>query len=165
VKKWITNNARALIFGLAALMAIVLLFTFSLYDIYIESTYYTYNDENFCTTDDEIYQAIVTNLDSWTNIMASAGSSIEFSVPSGRSYRVFAPDRARYHIYMVVPVQGMLRNVYGRRGYIYSYEYMGSNNYGDDYTIRQMSNTIYCYEWVPRTYPTVQITPLNHLDN
>jgi hypothetical protein len=116
------------------------------------TNFYTYlqnRGANFCTTDDDVYQAIKVNLPSWLNYFPTFSPVLTFTVQSGDSYRVDASlwkNKDDPPILFVVTDRGW-QEPYGNQGYWYS---KSDKAFIDTrYKFDQLDDDIYCYRLKP----------------
>lgn len=143
--------------GLSIGAIIVLLLGLATIVLEVARTFYLqYPVEDFCSTDDEVYQTIIANLDDWKTTMRRKidrkdidSDSLVFSVPSGRSYSIVSYNSNTYSSYLTVVLEHSWNERLGFLGYIYST--LGHTGLEDEdkYRVRYLANDIYCYERKP----------------
>lgn len=107
-------------------------------------------DYEFCTLDDEVYQAINNNAEEWIRTFQErklsgdiTWGSFVFSTSPGRSYSVQAYDTFFLSELLVV-VEHSWNERLGFIGYIYSST--DAPGLGEKYEVTYLANGIYCYE-------------------
>jgi hypothetical protein len=113
--------------------------------------------DKFCTTEDEVYQSINLNLDSWLAIFPTdytgknalpMQESINFQVKTGSVYKAFIswPYNANNRLFIVITDHGgpSIPEL-GTEGYIYSSGHKPPDLYGK-YKLTYLANGIYCYQ-------------------
>ena len=118
---------------------------------------YQYRQANFCTLNDEVYQAIVAHHEEWGEyyrpLIVSTGFAsphLVINVPSGKSYTVNADLWAKGSdapiFYLVT--ETVWQENFGNNGYFYSPE--SPPHLDSRYHIEAISDDIYCYRFKTR---------------
>ena len=107
-------------------------------------------DYEFCTLDDELYQALNNNAKEWLQTFHerkrsenTKWRSFVFSTSPGRSYSIQVYDDFTVSKLFVV-VKSSWNDPLGLKGYIYSST--DAPALGDEYYVKHLENGIYCYE-------------------
>jgi hypothetical protein len=105
----------------------------------------------FCTEGDEVYQAIVENIDSWLAYFPNSDSALYFKTPSGREYLVSSvywrtKDQSPL---LFIPTETKVKELLGYRGYIYSPA--GPSAPDGRYQTKHLTGDIYCYQFAPKS--------------
>lgn len=116
--------------------------------------YAQYPEQDFCSTNDEVYKTIVADFDEWTDTMRQRlitndldWGRVNFTVPSGRTYTASSFNVNSYRSYLFVVLKRSWNERYGFIGYIYST--LGTPSLDDKYEVKYLANDIYCYERKP----------------
>jgi hypothetical protein len=103
----------------------------------------------FCTPQDEVYQAIEMNVSSWQSYFSNMNKGdppvLRFSV-SGKEYVVFtSPGNINDASVLFVPTLPEIQEVLGYNGYIYS---SSSQPLQDKrYEVTNLAGNVYCYRF------------------
>lgn len=103
----------------------------------------------FCTLNDEVYQTIETNLQTWLAYFQSLSEdqypSLTFTVPSGKVYTVNAStwDINAEPPELFVQIEALRQEPYGLTGYVYTPT--GNTTLDRRYNIEPLADDIYCY--------------------
>jgi hypothetical protein len=102
----------------------------------------------FCTQNDEVYQAILDNLNSWVqHFPNNSEPTLHFKTYSGREYLVNAIywETKEQSPLLFIPTVPKTRELFGYAGYAYSPSGLASPD--GRYTSEYLSNDIYCYRF------------------
>jgi hypothetical protein len=104
--------------------------------------------KQFCTQNDEVYQAILDNLNSWVQHFSNNSEpTLSFKTYSGREYLVNAiywKPKDQISI-LFIPTVPKTRELFGYAGYAYSPAGVAAPD--GRYTSEYLSNDIYCYRF------------------
>jgi hypothetical protein len=100
--------------------------------------------DEFCTIDDEVYQAISLHAEEWLRKMeAEEFVNLIISVPSGKKYSVSITSYPIYREFLIVLKHGWNERL-GFWGYLYSS--IGEPDLTDKYVLRHLEGGVYCYQ-------------------
>lgn len=110
--------------------------------------YGPYQEQVFCTREDEIYQSIKDNLDAWLNYFPADPPILDFRISNGLQYSVLSElwdSRDDPPVFFVVTEYDYPHSFLGERGYLYLPEPKAFEDF-DEYKLRDLGDDIYCYD-------------------
>lgn len=99
--------------------------------------------DDFCTTQDEVYQIIQAEHVTWLDLLSDTSRTVDFTTAQGEKYIAYRAWNIPGISTFIVQTEPARQEPYGARGYIYAPT--KDSTLDSRYYVQHLGNNIYCY--------------------